>query len=66
MLEWLSLEVGGRTSDVGKKEEGGLDPCLTFQRANKGLLSVLEELETLEEEFPDVDEGWGPLEPVEI
>ncbi len=33
---------------------------------NKGLLKVLTELGPLDEEFPDVDEGLGTLESLEI
>lgn len=32
----------------------------------RGLIDVLAELENLEEEFPNIDEGLGPLDKVEI
>ena len=44
-----------------------VDDCLILEPVRKkGLLGVLAELEPLEEEFPDVDEGLGSLEPVEM
>lgn len=44
-----------------------VDDCLILEPVKKkGLLGVLAELEPLEEEFPDVDEGLGSLEPVEM
>ena len=56
------FELDGKEATVRK-----VNDCLILEPVKKkGLLSVLAELEALEEEFPAVDEGLGPLEPVEI
>ena len=56
------FELDGKEATVQK-----VNDCLILEPVKKkGLLSVLAELETLEEEFPDVDARLGVLDAVKI
>lgn len=56
------FELDGKEATVRKVN----DYLILEPIKKKGLLAVLAELETLEEEFPDVDKELGSLDPVKI
>jgi len=56
------FELEGREAVIQKRG----DQLIIEPAASRGLLDALNELEDLDEEFPDVDTGLGPPDSVEL